>query len=54
MKLATTISTSIDFERDGKHTGFVNLPLSVHDVAWGVVAIPLTVINNGKGPTDIL
>ena len=54
MKLATTISTSIDFERDGKQTGFVNLPLSVHDDAWGVVAIPLTVIKNGRGPTVIL
>lgn len=54
MKLATTVNTSIDFERDGKQTGFVNLPLSVHEDAWGVLAIPLTVIKNGKGPTVIL
>jgi N-alpha-acetyl-L-2,4-diaminobutyrate deacetylase len=54
MKLATTVNTNIDFERDGKQIGFVNLPLSIHEDAWGVVPIPMTVIKNGRGPTVIL
>ena len=46
--------TDIDFERSGKQVGFLNLPSSVHDDAWGVVRVPLTVIANGSGPTVIL
>ena len=46
--------TDIDFDRDGKQVGFVNFPSSVHDDAWGVVRVPLTVIRNGSGPTVIL
>jgi len=46
--------TDIDFERTGKQVGFLNLPSSVHDDAWGVVRVPLTVIKNGSGPTVIL
>jgi predicted deacylase len=45
---------TVDFEKDGKQTGFFNLPLSVHDDAWGVVRVPLAVIKNGEGPTVIL
>ena len=54
MKLATTVSTDIDFDRDGKQIGFFNLPLSVHEDAWGVVPVPMTIIKNGRGPTVIL
>jgi N2-acetyl-L-2,4-diaminobutanoate deacetylase len=46
--------TDIDFGRLGKQVGFLNLPSSVHDDAWGVVRIPLAVIANGSGPTVIL
>lgn len=46
--------TDIDFEKEGKQIGFLNLPSSVHDDAWGVLRVPLSVISNGKGPTIIL
>lgn len=46
--------TDIDFEKEGKQIGFLNLPSSVHDDAWGVLRVPLTVIRNGQGPTIIL
>ncbi|QIG50663.1 succinylglutamate desuccinylase [Nordella sp. HKS 07] len=46
--------TTIDFDRPGKQTGFVNIPHSPHDDAWGVTRIPLCVISNGKGPTVII
>lgn len=46
--------TDIDFELSGKQVGFLNLPSSGHDDAWGVIRIPLTVIKNGSGPTVLL
>lgn len=46
--------TTIDFDRPGKQTGFVTIPHSPHDDAWGVTRIPLCVIANGKGPTVII
>jgi len=46
--------SDIDFDRPGKQVGFLNLPSSVHDDAWGVLRVPLTVIKNGSGPTIIL
>ncbi|WP_245415956.1 MULTISPECIES: succinylglutamate desuccinylase/aspartoacylase family protein [Mesorhizobium] len=46
--------TDIDFDRNGKQVGFVSFPSSVHDDAWGVIRVPLTVIRNGATPTVIL
>jgi N-alpha-acetyl-L-2,4-diaminobutyrate deacetylase len=46
--------TDIDFGRNGKQIGFMNLPFSGHDDAWGVLPVPLSVIKNGSGPTVIL
>lgn len=54
-KLKHTIGFSdIDFDKPGKQAGFLNLPLSVHEDAWGSLPIPLCVIANGTGPTVIL
>jgi len=46
--------TTIDFDKSGKQTGFVSIPHSPHDDAWGVTRIPIAVIANGKGPTVII
>lgn len=46
--------TDIDFGKPGKQIGFLDLPYSPHDDAWGTLRIPLAVIANGKGPTVIL
>jgi N2-acetyl-L-2,4-diaminobutanoate deacetylase len=46
--------TEIDFDRPGKQVGFLDLPHSPHDDAWGAIRIPLAVIANGRGPTVIL
>ncbi|MFQ6573129.1 N(2)-acetyl-L-2,4-diaminobutanoate deacetylase DoeB [Pseudomonas sp. UM16] len=48
------ISSSVDFERDGVQHGFLKLPYSRDDSAWGAVMIPLTVVKNGTGPTALL
>jgi predicted deacylase len=41
----------VDFEADGKQTGFIRLFHSVHASAYGFIPIPIVVIRNGAGPT---
>ncbi|WP_323003190.1 N(2)-acetyl-L-2,4-diaminobutanoate deacetylase DoeB [Denitromonas sp.] len=48
------ISPTVDFDRDGVQHGFLKLPYSRDDAAWGAVMIPLTVVRNGSGPTALL
>ena len=48
------IWTRVDYEKDGKQNGWLQLPHSVTRSAYGNVSIPLTVIKNGKGPTAFL
>jgi predicted deacylase len=50
----STFRTTIDFDRAGKQIGFIDIPHSPHEDAWGATRIPLTVIKNGDGPTVIL
>lgn len=48
------IVPTIPFDEDGVHHGYLRLPYSRDDSAWGSVMIPLTVIRNGDGPTALL
>ena len=48
------ISPTVDFDRDGVQHGFLKLPYSRDDAAWGALMIPVTVVRNGKGPTALL
>jgi len=43
----------VDFEADGKQTGFVRLFYSSHASAYGFLPIPIVVIKNGDGPTAL-
>lgn len=51
---ANPISSTVDFARDGVQHGFLKLPYSRDDSAWGAVMIPITVVKNGTGPTALL
>ncbi|MDR5775366.1 MULTISPECIES: N(2)-acetyl-L-2,4-diaminobutanoate deacetylase DoeB [unclassified Caballeronia] len=51
---ASPISPTVDFEADGEQHGFLKLPYSRNDSAWGAVMIPVTVIKRGDGPTVLL
>lgn len=51
---ANPISPTIPLDQDGVHHGFLKLPYSRDDSAWGSVMIPLTVIKNGEGKTALL
>jgi len=48
------IHPTVDFERDGVQHGFLRLPYSRDDSAWGSVMIPITTICNGEGPTALV
>lgn len=48
------ISATVDFNHEGVQHGFLKLPYSRDDSAWGAVMIPLTVIQRGVGPTALL
>ncbi len=51
---ANPITPTIPLDQDGVHHGFLRLPYSRDDSAWGSVMIPLTVIRNGIGKTALL
>ena len=51
---SSTAFTTVDLDRPGKQLGFVMIPHSPHDDAWGVTRLPLAVISHGSGPTVII
>jgi len=51
---ANPITTDIDFDRDGIQHGFLKLPHSSEQAAWGAVMTPVTIARNGAGPTALL
>ncbi|MCE9682516.1 N(2)-acetyl-L-2,4-diaminobutanoate deacetylase DoeB [Halomonas alkalisoli] len=53
-KRPSPISATVDFDADGVQHGFLKLPISVDESAWGAVMIPVTVVRNGEGPTALL
>lgn len=48
------ISPTIDLMAAGVNHGFLRLPYSRDDSAWGSVMIPITVVRNGEGSTALL
>jgi len=52
--MTNPISATIDFELDGLQHGFLQIPHSRNDSAWGSIMLPITVAKNGDGPGAIL
>ncbi len=48
------ITPTIDLNADGVAHGFLRLPHSRDDSAWGSLMIPITVAKNGDGPTALI
>jgi N-alpha-acetyl-L-2,4-diaminobutyrate deacetylase len=48
------ITPTVALDKDGVQHGFLRLPHSRDDSAWGAVMIPITVAKNGGGPTALL
>ena len=54
MTTRTKIWTRVDYDKDGKQHGWLQLPHSVTRSAYGNISIPISVIRNGSGPTAFL
>ena len=50
----STAFVTVDFDKPGRQVGFVMIPHSPHEDAWGATRLPIAVIANGHGPTVIL
>lgn len=50
----SAIIPTIPLDAQGVHHGFLKLPYSRDDSAWGSVMIPISVIANGDGPTALM
>lgn len=48
------VTPTIDLDAPGAHHGFLRLPHSRDDSAWGSVMIPIAVLRGGDGPTALL
>jgi N-alpha-acetyl-L-2,4-diaminobutyrate deacetylase len=51
---ATSIHATVDLNAEGIQHGYLRLPHSRDDSAWGSVMIPITVVKNGQGATALL
>ena len=54
MSRPSPISPTVDFDRGGVQHGFLRLPYSRDESAWGSVMLPICVVKNGNGPTALL
>lgn len=50
----STAFSTVDLDRPGKQVGFIMIPHSPHDDAWGATRVPIAVIANGSGPTVVI
>jgi len=50
----TLITAEVDFDANGKQTGYPRVLHSVHRSAYGWIPVPITVIRNGVVTPDIL
>ena len=48
------IGTNVDFDAEGRRTGYLHVPHSVHRSAYGRILIPVVAAKNGAGPTVLL
>ncbi len=48
------ITATVDFAAPGVQHGYLRLPYSRDDAAWGSIMTPIAVVNNGDGPTALL
>lgn len=54
MSNPSNLFTDLDFNRDGKQFGYIQVPQSTNAAAWANLFIPLIVIKRGDGPTALL
>lgn len=50
----SAITPTVDLSKSGLQHGFLKLPYSHDESAWGSIMIPITIARNGTGPTVLL
>src|SRR5690606_5421300 len=50
----TLVTSTVDFAAPGKQDGGLRVPHSVTRRAYGVIPVPVAVLNNGEGPQILL
>lgn len=50
----TRVTTAIDLDAPGRQFGYLDVPSSRDDSAWGDIRCPIFVLANGEGPTVLL
>ena len=48
------VSSTVDFDANGKHFGHLIIPHSRNESGWGAVHLPVVSIRNGNGPVLVL
>lgn len=48
---ATQVCADVDYQLPGKLQGYLRVPYSSNKAGWANLLIPITVVNNGNGPT---
>ena len=48
------IRANIDFDANGKRSGYLYGPISTNESAYGLLQIPIWVAKNGSGPTILM
>jgi predicted deacylase len=48
------IGSTIDFDAPGRQTGFLRVPHSSHESAYGWIPVPVVCLSHGTGPTMLL
>ena len=51
---ASRISATVDFDAPGRQTGFLRVPHSTHESAYGWIPVPVVCLHHGDGPTMLL
>ena len=50
----TQVTSTIDLNAQGKQLGWLRVPHSVTRSAYGVIPVPIGVLNNGPGPQILI
>lgn len=54
MPINSQVFCPVDYERDGKRMGMLEVPQSTNSSGWATAYIPITVLKHGSGPTALL
>ncbi|WP_421906012.1 succinylglutamate desuccinylase/aspartoacylase family protein [Mameliella sp.] len=50
----THITAEVDLDAEGRQAGYLRVPHSTHDSAYGWIGVPIVCLSNGPGPTLLL